>query len=67
MILPQCSELLALLFTDDTALLVSDDNRDVLFNRVKTEFKKVVFYFRPHKLALHPIKTKFMNFCSTHN
>jgi hypothetical protein len=67
MILPQCSELLAFLFADDTALLDSDDNRDLLFNRVKTEFKKVVFYFRAHKLALHPMKTKFMIFCSTHN
>jgi hypothetical protein len=60
--LPQCSNLLSLLFADDTTLFDSDSNIDDLVSRVNIEFKKVVYYFRAHKLSLHPGKTKFMIF-----
>ncbi len=60
--LPLCSDLLSLLFADDTTLSDSDSNIDILFSRVNSEFKKVVYFFRAHKLALHPNKTKFMIF-----
>ena len=39
----------ALLFADDTTLLLSDSNLE----KVTVEFKKVADYFRSHKLALH--------------
>ncbi len=60
--LPNCSSLLSLLFADDTTLLDSDSNLQILLARVNLEFKKIVYYFRAHKLALHPGKTKFMIF-----
>ncbi len=52
--LPNCSSLLSLLFAD------GDSGLENLIARVNSEFKKVVYYFRAHKLALHPGKTKFM-------
>ena len=58
--LPICSELLALLFADDTTLLISDPDLDNLFVRVNLEFKKISDFFRSHKLALPPGKTKFI-------
>jgi hypothetical protein len=60
--LPDCSSLLSFLFADDTTLLDSDHDINLLVSRVNQEFKKVVFYFRAHKLALHPQKTKFIIF-----
>ncbi len=59
--LPTCSKLLSFLFADDTTLLDSDSKITNLLPRVNEEFKKVV-YFRAHKLALHPKKTKFVIF-----
>jgi hypothetical protein len=54
-----------MLFADDTTLTDSDSDLNALFTRVNSEFKKVVYFFRAHKLALHPNKTKFMIF--SHN
>jgi hypothetical protein len=59
--LPLCSDR-SLLFADNTTLSDSDSNIDTLFSRFNSEFKKVVYFFRAHKLALHPNKTKFMIF-----
>lgn len=56
---------MALLFADDTTLLLSDKNVDNLVTRVNIEFKKVVDFFRSHKLALHPDKTKFILFTNS--
>ena len=52
--LPLCSQLFALLFADDTTLLLADENLN--------NFKKIADFFRSHKLALHPDKTKFILF-----
>jgi hypothetical protein len=60
--LPNCSKLLSFLFADDTTLLDSDTDITALTDRVNIEFRKVVYYFRAHKLALHPNKTKFIVF-----
>ena len=60
--LPLCSNLFALLFADNTTLLLADSNIDRLVERVNAEFKKVSDFFRSHKLALHPGKTKFILF-----
>ena len=58
--LPLCSELLALLFADDTTLLLAGENLDDLIVKVNVELKKVTDFFRSHKLALHSEKTKFI-------
>ena len=48
--LPLCSELFALLFADDTTLLLAGSNLDELLEKVNSEFKKLVDFFRSHKL-----------------
>ena len=60
--LPLCSELIALLFADDTTLLLSGPNIDDLVAKANSELKKITDFFRAHKLALHPEKTKFLLF-----
>jgi Reverse transcriptase (RNA-dependent DNA polymerase) len=63
--LPKCSEFLALLFADDTTLILSHSDINILIRMVNVEFQKVVNFFRLHKLALHPAKTKFMLFSNS--
>ena len=63
--LPLCSEFLSLLFADDTTLLLSHSNFEFLVNWVNQELKKLSFFFRQHKLALHSLKTKFMIFSNS--
>ena len=63
--LPLCSELYALLFADDTTLLLAGPNLDELIAKINLEFKKVVDFFRSHKLALHPEKTKYILFTNS--
>jgi hypothetical protein len=60
--LPQCSKLCSFLFADDTTLLSSNSNIENLIADVNVEFRKVVYYFRAHRLVLHPEKTTFMLF-----
>jgi hypothetical protein len=60
--LPQCSKLCSFLFADNTTLLSSNSNNENLIADVNVEFRKVVFYFRAHRLVLHPEKTTFMLF-----
>jgi len=63
--LPNCSSFLSLLFADDTTLLLSHEDYNVLVNQVNFEFRKVVNYLRLHKLSLHPAKTKFIVFSNS--
>ena len=63
--LPLCSQLFALLFADDTTLLLADSNLNNLIANVNREFKKISDFFRSHKLALHPDKTKFILFTNS--
>ena len=65
--LPQCSQLLAILFADDTTLLASHENLNSLTTFVNAEFKKICFYFRQNKLSLHPKKTHFLLFSPNKN
>ena len=66
--LPLASKLLTLLFADDTTLLFSHDDINVLIEEVNKEFKKVCEFFRTNRLVLHPDKTKFIIFsCSNFN
>ena len=63
--LPGASSLITFLFADDTTLLYSHVNIDELISIVNFEFRKVVHFFRQHKLSLHPLKTKFMLFSNS--
>jgi hypothetical protein len=63
--LPLYSKLCSYLFADDTTLLASKTTVDELFSFVNEEFRKVVYYFRAHRLVLHPDKTVFMLFSNS--
>ena len=63
--LPEASSLITFLFADDTTLLYSHENIDVLISIINSEFRKVVQFFRQHKLSLHPLKTKFIVFSNS--
>ena len=60
--LPLASEFLTFLFADDTTLLFSHDDLNVLINIVNTALKKVCEFFRTNRLVLHSDKTKFIIF-----
>ena len=60
--LPNGSKLLSLLFADDTTLLFSHENLQILTETVNTEFRKICEFFRLNRLVLHPDKTKFILF-----
>ena len=61
----ECTNLLSILFADDTALGASGDNLQNLNDYINTEFHKISTYFRANKLSLHPDKTKFMIFTNS--
>ena len=63
--LPLSSKFLALLFADDTTLLLTHENLDVLVAMANEEFRKVCEFFRINRLVLHPDKTKFLLFSRT--
>ena len=52
--LPNCSNFLTLLFADDTTLLLSHSNIEILMQIANVEFQKIITFFRQHKLSLHP-------------
>jgi len=54
------SLMLSLLFADDTALLLENENITDLITSANIEFKKICTYFRENKLSLHPDKTKYI-------
>ena len=56
------SLMLSLLFADDTALLLENENITDLITSANIEFKKICTYFRENKLSLHPDKTKYIFF-----
>ncbi len=61
-----CSTLLkTFLFADDTNLLAAGENIAELYQFVNTEFRKVVEFLFKNKLAIHPIKTKFIIFSNS--
>ena len=63
--LPDASDLLTLLFADDTTLLFSHSDINELVSIVNFQFRKVVKFCRTHELSLHPQKTKFMLFSNS--
>jgi len=63
--LPNCSLLLSLLFADDATAYASNPDINELVSFVNSEFHKITTYFRSHKMALHPAKTKFILFTNS--
>ena len=52
----------SLLFADDAVLLDADEDINILFNRVNSQFYNVATYFRKNRLSINPNKTKFIIF-----
>jgi hypothetical protein len=63
--LPNITILKTYLFADDTTLYFSHKDQHELVQTVNLELKKVVDYFRFSKIALHPLKTKFLLFTNS--
>ena len=63
--LPKCTSLSSSLFADDTKLTASGPDLMPLMKYVNDEFQKVLYFFRSHKLSLHPAKTKFILFSNS--
>lgn len=64
---PEYSSLITILFADDTTLLWSHRDLDVLVRTFNAEFKKITNYFRLNKLSLHPGKTYCILFPANQN
>jgi len=60
--LPGTSSLVALLFADDTSLLFSHDDLNILTQIVNHKFQKICNFFRSNGLVLLPVKTNFILF-----
>jgi hypothetical protein len=60
--LPSCTDLLALLFADDTAGLTAGPNLKDVLQKANTELKKIATWFRANKMAVNVTKTKFVVF-----
>jgi hypothetical protein len=56
------SNLLKLIFADDTAGLASNNNINDLILTINIELKKIVRWFRVNKIAVNVNKTKFIIF-----
>ena len=63
--LPKCTSLFSSLFADDTKLAASGPDLLPLMKYFNDEFQKVLYFFRSHKLSLHPAKTKFILFSNS--
>jgi hypothetical protein len=60
--LPNCTELLTLLFADDTAGLVSGPELGPLIQKANSELQKIATWFRANKMAVNVSKTKYIIF-----
>jgi Reverse transcriptase (RNA-dependent DNA polymerase) len=60
--LPNCTELLTLMFADDTAGLSSGPELKPLIQKVNAELQKLSVWFRANKMAVNVSKTKYIIF-----
>jgi hypothetical protein len=60
--LPNCTDLLTLLFADDTAGLVSGPELGPLIQKANAELQKLGTWFRANKMAINVSKTKYIIF-----
>jgi hypothetical protein len=59
---PRCTELLSLLFADDTAGLVAGPELGPLITKANTELQKIATWFRANRMAVNVSKTKYIIF-----
>ena len=60
--MPNATELLTLLFADDTNFQISGVNLDLLYEKANFELEKAAEWFKSNKLTLNVKKTKYMLF-----
>jgi Reverse transcriptase (RNA-dependent DNA polymerase) len=60
--IPDSTDLLALLFADDTAGLTSGPDLKTVLKKANTELKKIATWFRANRMAVNVSKTKFIIF-----
>ena len=60
--LPLVTEMLTLLFADDSNFIIHGKSLDEIIPKVNLEMKKICDWFRQNELSIHPEKTKFMIF-----
>jgi hypothetical protein len=60
--LPNCIDMLALLFADDTAGLLSGPELQPLIDKANSELQKLSVWFRANKMAVNVKKTKYIIF-----
>ncbi len=56
------TDLLTLLFADDTCCLDSDENLDNLITKINLEINKIAVWFKANKMATNTNKTKYIIF-----
>jgi Reverse transcriptase (RNA-dependent DNA polymerase) len=57
-----CTELLTLLFPDDTACLIAGPDIKEVIRKANTELQKLANWFRANKMAVNVLKTKYIIF-----
>lgn len=61
--LPNCCSILDItLFADDNQSFIDDFNPDVLLKKANMELEKLKIWYATNKLAIHPLKSKFLLF-----
>jgi hypothetical protein len=60
--LPNCTDMLSLLFADDTACLTSGNNLKNVIKKANVELQKLSQWFRANKMAVNVSKTKYIIF-----
>jgi Reverse transcriptase (RNA-dependent DNA polymerase) len=60
--LPNCTDMLSLLFADDTAGLTSGPDLKLVIQKANLELQKLSMWFRANKMAVNVKKTKYIIF-----
>jgi hypothetical protein len=60
--LPNCTDLLTVLYADDTTGLDSDSDLNTLMARASSELTKMAQWFQANKMSLNTSKTKYIIF-----
>jgi hypothetical protein len=60
--MPNCTDLLSLLFADDTACLTSGPDLKAVITKANTELQKISQWFLANKMAVNVSKTKYIIF-----
>jgi hypothetical protein len=60
--LPNCTDMLSLLFADDTACLTSGPDLKTVIDKANIELQKLSVWFRANKMAVNVSKTKYIVF-----